>query len=165
MGGAAPVETGKKGKKSVDAEINLVPFIDLLSCLITFLLITAVWTQVSTLRVSQTGGLSTSSDSEQKEGTIDVRLTLTDRGYILSLAGQPLEMPKVEGGLAPEGAAIGFDAKGLGEKLKELKNRFPEQRAVTVAAEDGIIYEDLIGTIDLIVSNELPDVSVTAAVN
>jgi len=52
MGGAAPVESGKKGKKSLDAELNLVPFIDLLSCLISFLIVTAVWTQIAALKVA-----------------------------------------------------------------------------------------------------------------
>src|SRR6184192_236292 len=56
MAGASPQEhTGKAGKKPLDAAINLVPFIDLLSCCIAFLLITAVWSQVATLDV-QTGG-------------------------------------------------------------------------------------------------------------
>ena len=45
-GGPAP-ESGKKGKKALDATLNLVPFIDLLSCCISFLLITAVWTQIA----------------------------------------------------------------------------------------------------------------------
>ena len=67
MGGAAPVETGKKGKKSLDSELNLVPFIDLLSCLISFLLITAVWTQISAIRVAQSGGLQDSSPEPPKE--------------------------------------------------------------------------------------------------
>ena len=38
MGGAAPTPSGKGGKKPLDAAINLVPFIDLLSCCISFLL-------------------------------------------------------------------------------------------------------------------------------
>ena len=46
MAGAAPMPSGKSGKKALDATINLVPFIDLLSCCIAFLLITAVWTEL-----------------------------------------------------------------------------------------------------------------------
>jgi biopolymer transport protein ExbD len=42
MGG---VDVGSEGggKKATNAEINMVPFIDLLMCTIAFLLITAVW--------------------------------------------------------------------------------------------------------------------------
>lgn len=50
MAGAAPSSpSGNGGKKPLDAVINLVPFIDLLSCCISFLLITAVWVQISWL--------------------------------------------------------------------------------------------------------------------
>ena len=57
MAGASPQEhTGKGGKKALDAELNLVPFIDLLSCCIAFLLITAVWTQIAGLQVASSGG-------------------------------------------------------------------------------------------------------------
>lgn len=170
MGGAAPVSSGKSGKKAVDAEINLVPFIDLLSCLISFLLISAVWTQITSLQVTQTGGLTSESDPPPPdETTIDVRVTLTDRGYILSLAGNPVELPKANvekvdsaGGTT---TVMGFDTKALGEKLKVVKTQFPAQKAVTVAAEDAVVFDDLVLTIDAIVALDLPDISVTAAVN
>lgn len=44
------------GRKSLDAEINLVPFIDLLSVCICFLLMTAVWTTINTVQVKQSHG-------------------------------------------------------------------------------------------------------------
>jgi biopolymer transport protein ExbD len=162
MGGAAPVESGKKGKKSLDAELNLVPFIDLLSCLISFLLITAVWTQISSVRVASTGGLSNEEQPPKEQTTIDIRVTMTERGYALSLAGNMVDMPKVakaEGGTT-------FDSKQLVEKLKLVKQQYPEQRAVTVAAEDAIGFEELVATVDAIsVNADLPDISVTPAVN
>lgn len=161
MGGAAPVAS-KGGKKSLDAELNLVPFIDLLSCLISFLLITAVWTQISAVRVAQTGQLSDAPPPEPNEAIIDIRVTLTDRGYTLSLAGNMVEMPKLP---RPDGVGLTFDSKTLIDKLRLVKTNYPEQRAVTVAAEDGVIFEDLIGTVDQIVALELPDISVTPAVN
>jgi biopolymer transport protein ExbD len=40
---------GGKGKRSLDSEINMVPFIDLLMVTIAFLLITAVWSQMARL--------------------------------------------------------------------------------------------------------------------
>ena len=45
------ISSGGHGKKEVAVELNLVPFIDLMSVLITFLLITAVWTQVSMIQI------------------------------------------------------------------------------------------------------------------
>src|SRR2546430_3537368 len=65
----------KGGKKLLDAEINLVPFIDLLSCCISFLLITAVWTQIAGLQVASSGG---PPGPQQKQGqTADPKLPPT----------------------------------------------------------------------------------------
>ncbi len=49
------IDTGGKAanKKPVDAELNLIPFIDLLVCCICFLLITAVWIQLAQIQVNQ----------------------------------------------------------------------------------------------------------------
>ena len=41
------------GKRSVSAELNLVPFIDLLTVCITFLLTAAVWVELNSLPVDQ----------------------------------------------------------------------------------------------------------------
>ncbi|MCS6900117.1 MAG: biopolymer transporter ExbD [Myxococcales bacterium] len=46
MGGVS-VDSGGGGRRSVDSEINMVPMIDLLMCLICFLLITAVWSTMA----------------------------------------------------------------------------------------------------------------------
>jgi biopolymer transport protein ExbD len=44
----AGIDTGGgHGKKSVNHEIPLIPFIDFLLCLVSFLLITAVWSQMA----------------------------------------------------------------------------------------------------------------------
>ena len=42
----------KGGKRSLDTAINLVPFIDLLSAIISFLIMTAVWNQIDRLTVT-----------------------------------------------------------------------------------------------------------------
>src|SRR5204862_4931704 len=55
-------------RKSLDAEVNLVPFIDLLSMCICFLLMTAVWVQIGTMQVKQSHGTeAAASDSKSYE--------------------------------------------------------------------------------------------------
>src|SRR2546425_11323923 len=94
MAGAAPQEhTGRGGKKPLDAELNLVPFIDLLSCCISFLLITAVWTQIAGLQVASSGGPP--EPQTKQESTIEVRLLLNDKGYQLLMAGGHLDIPQL----------------------------------------------------------------------
>ena len=154
MAGAAPQPAGHGGKKSLDASLNLVPFIDLLSCCISFLLITAVWTQIAGLQVASSGG---PPEAPQKtENTIDVKLMLTEKGYSMSMAGALVEIPKIAG----QGGAQVFDRKALDEKLKTLKTSLPEQTAITVQPEDTVAYSDLVETVDAALGQNLKNVTV-----
>src|SRR6476659_239283 len=63
MGGIS-VGGGHGGKKSVDSEIPLIPFIDLLLCCVMFLLVTAVWNRLY-LQVTQQGYTIASSAGER----------------------------------------------------------------------------------------------------
>ncbi len=153
MAGAAPQEGAAKGKKkALDAELNLVPFIDLLSCCISFLLITAVWTQIAGLQVASSGG---PPDQQKQETTIDVKLLLTEKGYSLTMAGAQIDIPKVNGKDGPA-----FDRKTLDEKLKTLKASLPDQSAITVQPEDAVAYSDLVETVDTCMGEQLKNVTV-----
>ena len=153
MAGAAPQEhTGKGGKKPLDAELNLVPFIDLLSCCIAFLLITAVWTQIAGLQVASSGG---PPDQQKQETTIDVKLLLTDKGYSLTMAGAQIDIPKINQNGTPA-----YDRKTLDEKLKTLKASLPDQSAITVQPEDAVAYSDLVETVDTCLGQQLRNVTV-----
>src|SRR5205085_10889103 len=153
MAGAAPQPHTKGGKKILDAEINLVPFIDLLSCCITFLLITAVWTRIAGLQVASSGGPP--EPQEKQESTIDLKLLLTEKGYSLNMPGAQVEIPKVAG---TDGQPA-FDRKALGEKLKTLKSTLPDQSAVTVQPEDAVAYDDLVSTVDICLGEQLRNVT------
>ncbi len=58
---------GGDRKKPLHAELNLVPYIDLLTCMVAFLLITAVWTQLARLEVQQRG--QGDADSRRRSST------------------------------------------------------------------------------------------------
>jgi len=154
MAGAAPHEGSAKGKKkALDAELNLVPFIDLLSCCISFLLISAVWTQIAGLQVASSG--APPLDTPPNQQTIDVKLELGQAGYALTMAGARIEIPKINGA-----GGLGYDQKTLVEKLKTLKASLPEQSSITVQPEDTVAYEDLVTTVDTCVGQQLRDVTV-----
>src|SRR5512138_3056535 len=68
---------GHGGRRSVDHQIPLIPFIDFLLCLVSFLLMTAVWTQMSRIdadaRVPGPPELD-ETDEPQKDLTLDVEM-------------------------------------------------------------------------------------------
>jgi biopolymer transport protein ExbD len=162
MGGGAMPEQGgggKKKKKSLDAVINVVPAIDLLSCCISFLLFTAVWTQISRLQVQQLGTGAPEPTVTEQQKTLMVTLAVGERGFNLSTSsGTTLDIPALGRGPAGE---LRFDLKLLGEKLKQLKGDYPDTSAITVSAEDTVSYGDLVQVIDACVGSGLPAVSVT----
>ncbi len=151
--------SGKKKKRSLDAVINVVPAIDLLSCCISFLLFTAVWTQISRLQVQQLGTGAPEPPPTDAQKALLVTLAMGERGFALSTSsGLSIDIPALGRGAAGE---IRFDLKGLGEKLKQLKSDYPDASAVTVSAEDTVSYGDLVQTIDACVGAGLAAVSVT----
>jgi biopolymer transport protein TolR len=171
MGGGAMPEQGggKRKKKALDAVINVVPAIDLLSCCITFLLYTAVWTQISRLQVQQFGAGAPPPPGGEQQKTLLITLAVGERGMVLTTsAGRQEEIPltmrdnKEQPG-TPDAAETKLrqDLRVLGEKLKALKGENPEAQAVTISSEDTIPYGDLVQVIDACVAQQFPSVSVT----
>lgn len=162
MGGGAMPEQGgggKRKKRSLDAVINVVPAIDLLSCCISFLLFTAVWTQVARLQVQQLGTGAPEPQVEETQKQLMVTLAMSERGFNLSTsAGLTLDIPSL--GRDEEGG-VKFDLKGLTERLKGLKSDNPDTSAITVSAEDTVAYGDLVQVIDTCLGAGLVAVSVT----
>ncbi len=156
-GGAMPEGGGRKGKKALDAVINVVPAIDLLSCCITFLLYTAVWTQISRLQVQQFGSGAPEPPAGEQQKALLVTLAIGERGINLSTtAGLSVDIP-----VERVGTEIHQDLKSLGDKLKQLRADYPEASSVTVTSEDTISYGDLVQVIDTCIGQGLVSVSVT----
>ncbi len=159
-GGGTPEPSGKgRKKKSLDAIINVVPAIDLLSCCISFLLFTAVWTQISRLQ-TQSGGAGGPPPTAEQQKQLVVTVSVSEKGLTLSTsAGAAVDIPT--SGRTPDGGPV-YDVRTLAAKLKQLKTEYPDQSSVTVAADDAIIYADLVKVIDTCVGAGLSAVSVTA---
>ena len=86
----ASISTGSEGggRKTVDSEIPLVPFIDLLLCCVMFLLVTAVWNQLAAVEAS-TPDLSADRSQDPVDTPLDERpvylqLTRSDVGVFFA---------------------------------------------------------------------------------
>ena len=154
MGGAAPTPTGKGGKKPLDASINLVPFIDLLSCCISFLLITAVWTQLARMDVSQKGQGAAGAESEKPpEQTVQLTLFVNKDGYTFAKStGESTDIPK---------KGEEYDYVKLADVLKDTKTAYPDKNDIQVKSDDDVVYNNIIRTMDIVLSAKFPDVSLS----
>lgn len=154
MGGIS-VGGGHGGKKALDSEVPLVPFIDLLLCCIMFLLVTAVWNQLARLNANQQQpGQQAPQDQPPPEERVKLILQVQNTGYVLmsTPAGDRLTIPKV---------GDQFDVEELRNKLVERRRVEPNRRDLIVAPEDGVLYADVVAAMDIVVGQGYPDMSLS----
>lgn len=153
MGGIA-VGGGGGGKKSVDSEIPLIPFIDLLLCCVMFLLVTAVWNKLARLDANQqVPGQAAAADQPPPEETIRLYLQVTQTGFtIASTAGERIDIPK---------SGSDYDIEGLNTRLQERRVSEPNRHDLIVAPEDGVLYENVVAAMDAAVGHGFSQVSLS----
>lgn len=147
MGGVNLPEGG--GKRTLDFELNLVPFIDLLSCCISFLLITAAWTQLARLETIQKVEAAGAAGGTPED---KIQLVVFDWGYELLPPGQT------------ESCAIkkqngAYDHKFLRRELQRMRTERPAMTIAAVAAEDKLDFIEVVGVMDICVDLGLINVS------
>ena len=147
--GVAVESGGKSGKKSVNADLNLVPYIDLLTCMVAFLLITAVWSQLARLNVHQKGQGQAGEDTPP-EKVFKLVVVVNSEGYNLVADQDQQPIPK-RGEM--------YDFEKLGTELKKFKDTHPDKTDIQVASEDAIKFEVLIRTMDTALTARFPDIS------
>jgi biopolymer transport protein ExbD len=166
MAGAAPDPTRASGRKTVNYELNLIPFIDLFSVLVSFLLITAVWTQIARINVENKVGTGAGQAQKPPDDVI-LAITILDGGFMVSVGtlartadGQivpderKLEVPKRDGKL---------DYEELAKKLRELRAQYPAKVDILVRSQDKVPYKDLIATMDACLAHDFRSISIAGA--
>lgn len=152
-GGGAPVPESGGGKKSVDFQLNLVPFIDLLSVLISFLLMTSVWTQVAKIDVKQSPNLPSDEPTPPpEEEKLNLTVLIKASGYTVTKKGTVVKEIEKKGD--------DYDAKTLGEVLKQVRAEHPDNEDVNVTSEDKVPYKELITVMDICLEHKLTGISV-----
>jgi biopolymer transport protein ExbD len=140
---------GKSGKKSVNADLNLVPYIDLLTCMVAFLLITAVWSQLARLEAHQKGQGQAGEDTPP-EKVFKLVVLVNDSGFNLVADQDQQPIPK-KGDV--------YDFEKLGDELKKIKDTHADKTDIQVASDDSIHFETLVKTMDTALSARFPDIS------
>ena len=143
------VDTGKAGKKSLNAELNLVPYIDLLTCMVAFLLITAVWTQLARLSASQKGQ-GQAGEETPPEAQVNIVVVVNQEAFNLVVGQDQIPIPK---------RGDQYDFAKLNEELKKVKTNHPDKNDLKVASEDKIKFETLVRTMDAALTARFPDIS------
>ena len=138
---------GGDRKKPLHAELNLVPYIDLLTCMVAFLLITAVWTQLARLEVQQRG-----------QGDADARAVMDEMRIAVAVHGDGFNLI-----VKDEQKPMPLDYARLEDELKAVKRLFPDKSDVQIISEDPIHFDTLVKTMDAVMSAGFPAVSLLDA--
>lgn len=143
--------------RSVSVDVNLVPFIDLMSVCIIFLLITAVWTQVSMIQIGSSIYGKKSTDDVAKpppRAEIPFRVDVKADGYAITVGHQNISVPK---------NAAGYDDNALVLELKKIKELYPDKNDAVITCQDALPYESLVHGMDDLLTAGFPEISVATA--
>ncbi|MEX0798225.1 MAG: biopolymer transporter ExbD [Bacteriovoracaceae bacterium] len=148
-------------KKDKNAELNLTPFIDLLSTMVCFLLITAVWIEIGSVEIKQSHGTE-AAPSEKISYDLDVVFkTPTNMRLNLKRNGRRVRTVTAKGANFEETLAS-FN-QSVVSKILNYKNKTIEIATATVMPRTGVNYGDLISTLDVLRKNHIINIGVISA--
>lgn len=148
---------GDDDSRSKTVDLNLVPIIDLMSVCIIFLLITAVWSQVSMIQIGSSIYGKKSSDEKSEpppKAEIPFRLDVQRDGYRVLIGHNTLKFPKI---------GDQYDQVKLTAELKKIKELYPDKVDAVVTVLDDLPYGTLIGGMDALLTAGFPEISVATA--
>jgi biopolymer transport protein ExbD len=126
------------------AELLLVPMIDIFTVLVTFLLMTAVFSRIAIMQID----LPSSVSAKPEQPKFRLEVIVRQDGFELSDGQQSLgTIPKVSGA---------YDRHALTESVLAVKREHPTSEDASVLAEPKVPYDELIQAMDAIRSAELP---------
>ena len=152
---------GADEKGSVNVELNIIPFIDLMSCLTAFLLVTAVWVNIAQINIQPKGKTRDTSNVQKDDETVTLSvLVQADRIWVgLSRVNEFQEIPKLAEG---EQDWVKFETT-----LKEHKASafFADRADLEIAAESTtqspVRYQDVIRAMDYAIKVGFIDVGLS----
>jgi biopolymer transport protein ExbD len=128
-------------KGSVDVHLNIVPFIDLMSCLTAFLLVTAVWSQLASIDVQTRGSQDSCGNSCDEKVQLSVHVT--EQGIWVGLS-------RINSFARIERADGAYDWDALYSVLRDHKasRYFEDNSYIEIAADNDVPYQTMISTMD-----------------
>jgi biopolymer transport protein TolR len=139
------------GKRNVNVELNLVPFIDLLSTLICFLLITAVWQQIQVISTNTSQTTASDSPAPPDDKKVDLSVSLLLDHMEASEGTNSTKIPHING--EP-------DCATLLRLLDSWKAKYPDRTDLTLHSDSQAIYKFLIRLMDTAAEAHFEDVGI-----
>jgi biopolymer transport protein ExbD len=130
-------------RKRKPAELLLVPMIDIFTVLVTFLLMTAVFSRITIMQLD----LPSAAAGKPNEPAFRLEVIVRQSGFELTNGSQVIaNIPKANGE---------YDLKTLSELALTLKREHPQVESASVLLEPEVHYDYLIQAMDAIRSTEV----------
>lgn len=124
------------------ADLNIIPYLNLMMVLVSFFLMTAVFTQLSMIDL-HLPSLGDGTQGKNDKPDFNLQVTIRDNEIILS---------DTQGGLIRKIDKSGktFDYKLLNATLQQVKARFPDKTNATILSEPKTDYNTLVQVMDAV---------------
>ncbi len=136
------------------SEINLVPYLDIITNILLFLLVTVTSiVAVGNIDVAAPQYAASSaqkSKEDKKDKLFNPSITITDKGFTVSGTtgvvyendepGRLPTVPKLGDGL--------YNFEGLQQVLMKIKTKYPDEQQAILSADPDIPYETIVQTMD-----------------
>ena len=137
------VRSRRGGRRQNDetAELNITAFMNLMVILVPFLLITAVFSRLAILELNLPGSSNEPVEPQDQVFQLEVivrtdKIEVGDRNQGLL-------------GIYPN-TEDGYDFEAVGDKLVELKDRYPDKTDASILLEQEIAYDTLVQIMDTV---------------
>lgn len=135
----------RRRSHDTEVELNITAFLNLMVVLIPFLLINAVFAQVSILQLDlpAVNDSSTPSEDDEKDKLVLEVLIYGNRYEVVDRNTSAVLKIVKNDGEKP-------NSTGLHDYLVQVKEKFPQETAITLLCEDDTPYEVMIQTMDAV---------------
>jgi biopolymer transport protein ExbD len=132
---------GGRRQNDETAELNITAFMNLMVILVPFLLITAVFSRLAILELNLPG--SSTGPVEQQDQVFQLEIIVRSDKIEVGDRNRGLL------GVFPN-AKDGYDFDAVGEKLAQLKRRYPDKTNASILLEQEIPYDTLVQIMDTV---------------
>lgn len=143
-----------KGKGN---NLNLVPFVDLFSTLIIFLITTAVWDELAAVKMNmgvqdKPAKTVVKNKEDVKKIKSDLKVTIREDMYEIFDQGHTSRFPK---------NGDQWDFTPLEQFFAEARGKYPDKKDMVIMSGDKVAYEDLIAVMDRSLAQDFRELIVT----
>jgi biopolymer transport protein ExbD len=151
--------SAKKGrKKGLNFELNLVPFIDVLSTCICFLLVTAVFINLGSFQVNQAVGSEKTKQDDKPKGSISV--SLGDRGAVRFEVKDVRGLNGSQALTTIPGRDGKVDFQRTGQWVTAFASRYADVKTVLLMPNPSSKYDDLIQLMSQFKQSKLDEIGI-----